>query len=177
MMELAKREKIALVIGGASLFLFVLVQFIVFPFMDKRQKLTKGNITKEKAVVQMHEMAERYNEMSEKNNSLAEMLAMRVVGFSLFSFLEKNAAEAEVKGHIAYMKPSEVLGNELLEQSLVEMKLQAVSLKQLVAFLELVESPANLVGLKRIAIQENTKEKATLDVILQVISVDQVLDE
>ncbi|GBE11851.1 hypothetical protein BMS3Abin13_00127 [bacterium BMS3Abin13] len=50
------------------------------------------------------------------------------------------------------------------------MKLQAVSLQQLVDFLRLVESPENVVAIKRIAIQQNTKEESTLDVIMQVVS-------
>jgi general secretion pathway protein M len=53
---------------------------------------------------------------------------------------------------------------------MVEMKLKAVNLKQLVAFLERVESPENIVAIKRISIQENKKEEGTLDVIMQVIS-------
>ncbi|HDK43754.1 MAG TPA: hypothetical protein ENG91_04290 [Desulfobacteraceae bacterium] len=53
---------------------------------------------------------------------------------------------------------------------LVEMKLQAVSLQQLVDFLRLVESPEKVVAIKRIAIQQNTKEESTLDVIMQVVS-------
>jgi general secretion pathway protein M len=52
------------------------------------------------------------------------------------------------------------------------MKLQTITLKQLVDFLELVESPQNIVALKRISIQENKKEKGTLDVIMQVVSLN-----
>jgi len=91
----------------------------------------------------------------------------------LFAFLEKNADESEVKEHIAYMKPSESRGNEQFKQTLVEMKLQAVTLKKLVAFLEKTESPEHLVGIDKLTIQENTKEEATLDATLVMVSVDQ----
>ena len=80
------------------------------------------------------------------------------------------AAEAEVKDNIAYMKPSDAAGEGVLQQIMVEMKLKAINLKQLVAFLERVESPENIVELKRISIQENKKQEGTLDVIMQVIS-------
>jgi general secretion pathway protein M len=65
------------------------------------------------------------------------------------------------------------VGEGGLRQIMVEMKLKAVTLKQLVAFLELIESPENIVELKRISIQENKKEAATLDVIMQVITLVQ----
>jgi general secretion pathway protein M len=73
------------------------------------------------------------------------------------------------------MKPSEASGNGLYAQSLVDMKLQAVSLGQLVRFLERVESPAHLVGIDKITIQENAREKGLLDVTLQLVSIDRVV--
>ena len=173
MRQLNKREKIAVSIGFTSLLLFVVFQFIVFPLTDKRAKLVKGLAAREKEVVEMRMMQGRFRELSKQSGSLTTLLAQRDAGFSLFSFLEKNAADNQVKEHIAYMKPSESPKNELFKQSLVEMKLQAISLKQLVAFLEKTESSENLVGIDKITIQENSKETATLDVTLQMVSFDQ----
>jgi len=175
MMQLNKREKIAVSIGGLSLLLFIVLQFIVFPLADKRAKLVKGVALREKEVVEMRIMQERYRELSKQSGSLTSLLAQRDAGFSLFSFLEKNAADSQVKEHIAYMKPSESPKNELFKQSLVEMKLQAISLKQLVDFLKKTESTENLVGIDKITIQENSKESATLDVTLKMVSVDQAV--
>ena len=68
------------------------------------------------------------------------------------------------------MKPSDASGEGELQQVMVEMKLKAITLRQLVAFLERIESPVNIVELKRISIQKNKKEEDTLDVIMQVVS-------
>ena len=73
------------------------------------------------------------------------------------------------------MKDSASTCVELCHQSQGGSKLQAVRLGQLVRFLERVESPAHLVGIDKIAIQENTKEKGLLDVTLQLVSIDQVV--
>jgi len=173
MMQLNKREKMAVSIGGLCLLLFIILHFIVFPLADKRARLAKGLAAREKEVVEMRMMQERYQELSKQSGSLISLLAKRDPGFSLFSFLEKNAADSQVKEHIAYMKPSGSTKNELFKQSLVEMKLQAISLKQLVAFLEKTESSENLVGIDKITIQENTKEASALDVTLQMVSFDQ----
>jgi general secretion pathway protein M len=173
MMQLNKREKIVVGIGGISLFLFIVLHFIAFPLADKRAKLAKGVALRGKEVIEMRGMQSRYQELSKQSGSLTSFLAKRDAGFSLFSFLEKNAADSQVKEHITYMKPSESPKNELFKQSLVEMKLQAISLKQLVDFLEKTESTENLVGVDKITIQENTKEGATLDVTLKMVSVDQ----
>lgn len=174
MKQLNQREKIAVGIGGGALFLFVLFQFIVFPLTDGRDKLIKRLSMREKAVVEMRVLQERYQKFTEQSGSLASQLTQREPGFSLFSFLEKGAADSEVKEQIAYMKPSDSVASDQFKQSQVEMKLQAVSLKQLVTFLEHAESPEQLVGIDKITIQDNTKEEGTLDVTLQMVSVDQV---
>ena len=175
MIQLNKRERISVICAGIAVVLFVLLQFVFFPLTEKREKLTKSLAAREKAAAEMQVMQEQYKALSKQSGSIASMLAKREAGFSLFSFLEKNAAESKVKENIAYMKPSESLGNELFKQSMVEMKLQAVGLRQVVQFLEVAESPENLVGIDKITIQENTKEKATLDVTLHMVSVDQVV--
>ncbi len=175
MIQLDKRQKIAVSIGGISLLLFIVLQFIVFPLTDKRVKLGKGLALREKEVSGMRIMQERYRELSKQSGSLTSLLAQRDSRFSLFSFLEKNAADSEIKEHITYMKPSESPKNELFKQSLVEMKLQAISLKRLIDFLEKTESTENLVGIDKITIQENSKESATLDVTLRMVSVDQAV--
>ena len=108
--------------------------------------------------------------MMSLTNTLEQQLSRRRADFSLFSFLEKKAAEADVKENIAYMKPSDAVAEGVLQQIMVEMKLKAVSLPRLVSFLERIESPDELVELKRISIQENKKQAGTLDVIMQVIS-------
>ncbi len=51
------------------------------------------------------------------------------------------------------MKPSDPAGEGGLQQVMVEMKLKTVPLDRLVDFLERIESPVNIVALKRISIQ------------------------
>lgn len=171
--KLNQREKVAVGLGGSVVVLFVLLQFIVFPLVDGRAKLTKRLAGREKAVAEMRLLQERHRQIGRQAGSLTAVLAQRDPAFSLFSFLEEKAAASEVKDLIAYMKPSESTEQGPFRQSQVEMKLQGVGLGHLVAFLEQVEAPGQLVGIDKITIQENTKEGGTLDVTLLMVSVDQ----
>lgn len=173
MMALSRRDKTALIIGGSLLLVFVLVQFIFTPLVEKRRKLEKTIAAREKAVVEMREMQVQYGQLHEQSSGLEKQLTDRAADFSLFSFLEKMATESKIKDHIAYLKPSTVTGEGVLRQVMVEMKLQTIGLQQLVNFLQRIESPKNIVTIKRISVQENKKVKGTLDVIMQVISIDQ----
>ncbi|RLB87262.1 MAG: hypothetical protein DRH50_17105, partial [Deltaproteobacteria bacterium] len=77
---------------------------------------------------------------------------------------------ASVKPYIKYMKPSTVQGTGPYKESMVEMKLEAITLQELVGYLYRIESPDNQVKVKRISMSENKKEKGYLDAILQVLT-------
>lgn len=174
-MRISRRDRAALAIGGVALVLYLLFQFVISPLSAGNQRLQNKIVIAEKNLALMREMREQYRRLATRSNDLDAQLNARPANFSLFSFLEQKAAQAELgKNNIVYMKPSESLDSGSFRQLLVDMKLQAVSLKQLVAFLEKIESPKNLVALKRLTIQQNSGKDATLDVIMQVISVDRV---
>lgn len=170
-MALSKRDRTTLMIGGVVLLLFIVVQFVLFPLIDKRKRLARSIAVREREIVEMQSMQQKYGQLHEQSNSLEKQLKNRADEFSLFSFLEKMATQSAIKDHIAYMKPSSVTGEGMLRQIMVEMKLQSIGIQQLVDFLNHIESPENVVTIKRISIQENKKEKGTLDVLIQVISI------
>jgi general secretion pathway protein M len=166
-----------LAIGVASLILFILLQFIVFPLSQKKKKLKRATATQATTLVEMREMQAKYSELERQNSSLFKQMENRPPDFSLFSFIEQAAGRTKVKDNIAYMKPSSIVEEGAAPQDLVEMKLKTVGLQQLVDFLQEVESPENVVALRRISIQKNKDEEAALDVIMQVVSISQQQEE
>ncbi len=171
-MQLNERDRKAVIICGITVICFVAVQFIILPLFDKKKRLERTLVTKQQYLVQMQEMQARLLQLSSLGSGLAIKLEKRNKNFSLFSFLEEKAGVNGIKNKIAYMKPSDSVDSDSYKQILVEMKLQAINLKQLVSFLKDIEAPENLVGLQRISIQENKKSVGRLDVIMQVISID-----
>ena len=168
--QLEQREKIVLGIGVAFLLCFFLVQVVVFPYLDTRKRLTRSLADKTSNLTRIIQLQKEYlrlkNEAGETNNRLSE----RAPEFTLFSFIEEQATTAKVKQQIQYMKPSTSDKDGVEQESAVEMKLQQVSLAQLVDFLKLLESSENLVFIRHISIQESGANERLLDVILQVVT-------
>ena len=98
------------------------------------------------------------------------VLAGRKTGFTLFSFLENAAGEARVKDHIKYMKPSTAKGSESYRESLVELRLESLTLKDLMGYLYLIEKPEDLIIIKRISIKGDKEKSGYLDAVLQVMT-------
>jgi len=169
-MQLAKREKYLIALAVIVIVSALVIQFAITPFWEKRERL-KNNVTvKQNNLQEMVALRQQYLLLQKDSNTLAQRLTVRPKNFTLFSFLEKAAGEAGVKDNIKSMKPSASVGKGPFKESLVEMKLERITLAQMVGYLKLIESPENLVSIKRISIQSNKKETQFLDVVLQVLT-------
>jgi len=173
MRQLSEKDRRALLICVVALLLFALIHFVLLPLWDGQKRLEKGIASREKALAEMQALQSEIRQFNRKNSSLDERVARRAPGFSLFSFLEQGGEQASIRENITSIKPSDTVSGEGgLEQIAVEMKLQAVPLDRLVALLELIESPDNLVEVERISIVSNKKEQGGLDAVMRVVSLN-----
>ena len=169
-MKLGRREKYLVILAACCLVVFLLFQFFFFPLLEKRQRMKKAIQAKEEALKEVVTLSAKYRSYKTGSRGARNILARRKVGFTLFSFLERAAGEALVKGHIKYMRPSVLKGTGPYEETMVEMKLEGISLGRLVDYLYRIESPQNVVGIKSISIKENKGAPGSLDAILQVLT-------
>ena len=57
-----------------------------------------------------------------------------------------------------------------MQKSMVEMKLEGITLKQLVGYLYRIESPENAIRVKRVSVKESKGAAGYMDAILQVLT-------
>jgi general secretion pathway protein M len=174
-MKLAKREKLLLGLTVVAAGAFFLMQFLVFPFLEERGRMVKGVEAKERSLEEIVKLSAVYRLHKRDSRGAEGVVARREKDFTLFSFLEKMAGKANVKDYITYMKPSVSHGSSgPYRESMIEMQLEKISLKQLVAYLYRIESPENLVSVKRLSVKENKRNPGYLDAILQVFTLTPV---
>ena len=169
-MKLARREKYFVSTAALFIAIFFLLQFLIAPFFENRRRVQRGVRAKEDGLKEIVGLSSEYHRYQRGSQDMKQILARRKKGFTLFSFLEEAAGDAEVKAHIKYMKPSTSAATGPYKESLVEMKLEAVTLKQLIGYLSKIESPDNVVSIKRITINENKRKSGYLDAILHVLT-------
>ncbi|MBL7174345.1 MAG: hypothetical protein ISS66_00845 [Desulfobacteraceae bacterium] len=169
-MKLARREKYFISIAAVSISIFLLFEFLIFPFLEKRERIQGGLKAKEERMREIVMLGAEYQAIKKSSQVIDQFLAGRKKGFTLFSFLDRAAGEAEVKDHIKYMKTSTSKGKVPYKESMIEMKLNAITLNQLVGYLYRIESPENVIKIKRISITENKKESGYIDAVLQVLT-------
>ena len=167
--KLTRREKYSIYAASSVICLFVLIHFIVFPTVGKRDRLKRTLQVKTKILEEMITLKSEYDAINKKTDLSKVHFAGREKGFTLFSFLDKLTGEAGIKDHITYMKPStSVQKNSPYKISQVEMKLQGLTLQQLTSYLHMVETSKNMVRIKRLSISKTGKQEGFIDAVLQV---------
>ena len=166
--RLEKREKYILLFGVFFVLGFIVLQAMVLPYVEARQTMTRSLSRNETELVDIQLLRQEYLELKSRQGDIEKRLTERTPGFSLFSFLEEQAAATKVKNRVTYMKPTANEIDEGFNESIVEMKMERVTLDQLVAFLVEIESEEKIVSIQRISIQENNQEEGLLDTVLSI---------
>ena len=171
--KLNKRERY--IILGAVCVLAILgtVQFIVTPFFDKKAQLKESLKTRQGMLAEMQQWQAEFKVLKKDNQISKSRFARRSKGFKLFSFMDQLAAQAGIKDRVTYMKPSKgVQKNGGHRISRVEMKLDAITMEQLVTYLHGVEMSENMVDVKKMSITKKDKSQAFISVVMQVETID-----
>jgi general secretion pathway protein M len=171
--KLTKREKYAIYALSGAAVLFILIQFVIFPSIDKRRRLKRTIQVKENLLLEMINLKSDYDAV-EKRTSLAKVnFENREKDFTLFSFLDSLTGKARIKEYVTYMKPSTtVQKNNSYKISQVEMKFKGLTLEQLTTYLHMVETSKNMVRIERLSISKTGKQEGFVDAVLQVEAVE-----
>lgn len=170
MTRLALRERRVLLGGLGFIVVFTVFQLVVGPFLDARRNLAQSIERKKQELAEIRVLQQEYRALRREEGTVQARINEREAGFTLFTFLDRQAEAAKVKRQIKYMKPSTVEGENDLDETMMEMKLQQIPLADLVAFILLVESEKNVVFIRRLSIQESSNEEGFLDAIMQIVT-------
>ena len=172
--NLQPRDRIAVLIAGVVLFVFLIVQLVIFPAIDQRDRLKRTIEANASALEEIKQLKTEYEATTRNTRDMGNQLKRRPGNFTLFSFIDKLAGKSGIKSNIEDMKPSTAnLKNSPYTLSLVEMKISSLTMDQLTQFLHGVENNESLVWIKRISIQKGEKNVGLINTTLQVETVQQ----
>ena len=165
----AKQQK--LVVGAAIFVLIALIlEIVVFPFWEAKAKLTKAIQVNQKKLNEMSKLDAEFTLQEAAMAKIKRSMSARSADFTLFAYLEKKATQVNVRGRIKQMNSSKGIQSVSLEESLIDMKLEKITIKQLTDFLYFVESPVDLVRIKKITINKMKESPEYLSAQLQISS-------
>lgn len=171
--KLNRRDKYIVYGVGGLLGLLIIVQFIIRPFFDNRKRLERTLQTRKVELKKMRELQADFTALKGRMQLSQVRVNKRQKGFTLNSFLVQAAGQVGIKDRISSMKPTTTTQkNSNFKVSRVEMKLDAISLEQLTAFLHGVETSPNMVMVKKLSVSKKDKKEGLINVIMQVETIE-----
>jgi general secretion pathway protein M len=166
---LNRRERLAVYGAGLAVFVFIVVQFIIFPVFDSRTTLRREIDKKRLNLSEIHQLKAEHDALTQTNRITDTQLKKRAKNFTLFSFLDNLAGKSGIKQNIVYMKPSTSnLKNSPYTLSIVEIKVQSLTMEQTLNFLHGIEMSGNHVWVKRMSLTRDEKKEGLLNSTIQV---------
>ena len=135
-MKLEARDKRTLIIGGVAAAIILLYVYAVSPLTadlaNKRDQIPK----KERDLVEMRKLKEEYLEMQQRLQQAQAAAAKRG---PLLTEIENISKRANLGGKVVSLKPQTGVQTEAFKESIVEIKLENITLYDIVNYVYLLE--------------------------------------
>lgn len=152
--QLDNKQRYLVAVCAAVVLVALLLEFAVFPIWDAGAKMKKSISTNSKKLEEMIRIDAELDAQDAKISRIKQTLASRRADFTLFAYLEKKAVLANVKGGIKQMNSMQGAKSPSFEETLIDLKLEKITIKQLTDFLYQVESPSEMIKIKRITVNK-----------------------
>ena len=169
----SKREQAGLAAAAITILVFIIIQLIISPVIHKKSRMEEELASRKRALIEMRALKNEFDQLKRTSQRSEQNVAMRDKQFTLFSFLDQLAGRSGIKENISYMKPTSSKRQDAgLKKSIVEMKLNDITLNQLTSYLHGIETSKNMVYVKRLSITKKGKQEGFITVVLQAETVE-----
>ena len=152
--KLDTKQRYLVSVCAAVVVVALVLTFAVFPMWETRAKMKKSILSQSKKLEEMVKIDADFAAQDAQISRIKNAIASRRADFTLFSYLEKKAVSANVKGSIKQMSSMQGVKSPSFEETLIDLKLEKITIKQLTEFLYQVESPSEMIKIKRITVNK-----------------------
>jgi hypothetical protein len=173
-MNLTEREKQFLTAGAILFGLIVFVQVFIRPTFGRIKRLKSLISDKQKVLNELRNKSEQYKTISRELNKVRLEIGRRPEERKILSFVERIQKDANLMQKVVYMKPSTMIVDDIYERIMIDIKLQNITLDQLIQFLLKIESSELAIGFKRLDIKRAAQYSNLLDTTIQLVSLSSI---
>lgn len=161
--RLSPRERGLLSLAAGAVFLVGLYSLVWQPLATGRASVKRRIVSKQRELAEIQDLRGNYYELVRQFEA-GEIILMKVRDFSLFPHIESAVGQVVSRDHIQSMSPqSKVIADAYKEES-VDLRLQDVSLDQLVDLLYRIEKGEQPLRVTRLQVKKRSKDPYRFDV-------------
>lgn len=169
-MRLAKREKVV-VLGGAGLLVLLLVlQFAVRPTMEQGSTLRRVVAEKRDVLAQLRAKRLEYEKLQTEIGRLHALVTQQQGNRRILSSIENVRKTCGLSENVLSMKPATTAIDNMYEEVVVEVRLESLTLAQLVSFLSQL-GVADSAGITALEVRRADRNSDSLAATISVAAV------
>jgi type II secretory pathway component PulM len=169
-MQITRREKLLAVALGIFVSVWSLFAFAVNPARDRIETLNRLIPEKQNELRKLQAKSSEYIFLQDSISRLRTKIADQQDSFQLLPFLETLIRQSGLEKKVVSMKQQVMLLDKQYSQTIVEVRLQNLTLSQLIDLLRKVESSDVLAKTKMLSIKRNAIDTGLLDSAFEVYS-------
>jgi general secretion pathway protein M len=171
--QLNQRERIFVIVGGVSLILALLYFAIVAPYRSALNRLDSQIATRSGQLQEVKTLQARYLELKQQRLQMERLLDTQQ-DFSALTFIENLVKRTSGRENLLSMRPqTPETRNEFIIDS-VEIKLERLSLKQVLELLLAIEEAATPMQVKNLHIKQRFDDRSLLDATMTITALRRV---
>lgn len=168
--QLSPRERIMVFSAVAAVALVAIWLGVVEPYQAAMGRLDSQIKNRSNSLVEVKSLQQDIRRLSQR---LSQVSGRKAMDGPLFSYVEALTDQAGVRDHLLSMRPQQSSQQGEYRQQQVELKLEKLSIAQLVRFLYAVEYSGQRVQIKSMRIKRRFEDHSSLDVNLSVFTLEQ----
>ncbi|MBN2428942.1 MAG: type II secretion system protein M [Deltaproteobacteria bacterium] len=166
-LNLNKREKIFVIAGALFVLLTLIYAAAVAPYTNLMERLDSKVALRGKQVTEAIALKNEILLLQQQLRE-AEQKISSTANFSLFSFVEQKVQGVAGKENLVHMRPKPATEREDFEESSLEIKLEKITLQQVVRLLYEMEAADVPLNVKALQLRNRTESAALLDVTMDI---------
>jgi general secretion pathway protein M len=166
----SKRERIMVAAGGAMVAAALIFLLIVDPLMATIDKLDRQARRKAKDSQELALVAQEYLAKQARIAKLEQRMASPPAQFSLLAFMEEASTAAQIRDRIVGLQPQAPVVVQGYQETAVDLRLDGISLPQLLALLAAIEQAPYDVQVHHLQMKPKYDNPANLDATLRIVT-------
>jgi len=166
----SQRERIIVGAGGAVVAATLAFLLIIDPLMATIDKLDRQSRRKAKDSQELALVAQEYVVKQARIAKLEQRMPIPPAQFSLLAFMEEATTTAQIRDRITGMQPQAPIVVQGYQETAVDLRLDGVSLSQLLALLVAIEQAPYDVQVHHLQLKPKYDNPVNLDATLRIVT-------
>ncbi|MFZ5861252.1 MAG: type II secretion system protein GspM [Nitrospirota bacterium] len=160
--ERTERERVVLGVGGAAAALLAVYGLVVDPLLERSARLDRRILHRQEDLDRVTRLGAEYRVAVDQVAVLDHRVA-NTGAFALLSFLEESASVQQIRNRLTSIRPQPAQTSAPYREVTAEVKLEAITLAQIVAYLERLDRAPQRLRIKSLRLKTRYADPKLLD--------------